>query len=149
MKIVVVGIGHALGGDDFVGIRVVDELSYEVEEENVEFITTMDPLRIIYLLEECDFMIVVDAVLGERAGEVYVISSDNYPKHLKPISSHGFGVMFALEAANKMGIDVNTKVKIVGITINEIVMYEDKLSSDVEKAIPKAKEIVKELIYNR
>lgn len=147
MKIIVVGVGHALGGDDFVGIRVVEELSYEVKEKNVEFLTTMDPSRIIYLLEECDLMIVVDAVIGEKAGEVYIIPPGDYPKHLKPISSHGFGVVFALETARKLGIDIDAKVRIVGISISEIAMYEDKLSQDVEKAVPKAKEVVKKLIY--
>ncbi|MCS7299472.1 MAG: hydrogenase maturation protease [Spirochaetia bacterium] len=148
MKVVVVGVGHALGGDDFVGIRVVEELSYEVKEKNVEFLTTMDPSRIIYLLEEYDLMIVVDAVIGEKAGEVYIIPSGDYPKHLKPISSHGFGVVLALETARRLGINVDNKVRIVGITISEIVMYEEKLSQDVEKAVPKAKEVVKKLIYS-
>ncbi|MGC8767349.1 MAG: hydrogenase maturation protease [Brevinematia bacterium] len=146
MKIKIVGIGHALGGDDFVGIKVVEELSNEIFDDNIEFITTMDPSRIIYLIEESDLMIVVDAVIGEKEGEVYIINYENFPKYLKPISSHGFEVPFAVETAKKLGIDISKKLKIVGITIKEIVMYSDELSEEVRKAIPKAKEVIKKLL---
>lgn len=142
----VIGVGHALGGDDFVGIRVVEELSEEIQLDNVEFITTMDPSRIIYLLEDVSFMVIVDAVIGEKAGEVYLIDYEKYPKYLKPISSHGFEVTFAIETAKKLGLNVDNKIKVVGITIKEIEMFSDRISDEVSKAIPKAKSLIKELI---
>lgn len=146
MKVKVVGIGHALGGDDFVGIKVVEELSDEIQYPNVEFITTMDPSRIIYLIEECEFMIIVDAIIGKKEGEVYLINPEHYPKYLKPISSHGFEVTFAIETTKRLGINTDNKIKIVGITIKEIVMYSDELSEKVRNAIPKAKKVIKNLL---
>lgn len=147
--ITVVGVGHALGGDDFVGIKVVEELSEEIENNDVNFITTMDPSRITYFLEDSDFLIIVDAVIGNEPGRVYLIEYDSYPKYLKPISSHGFEVTFAIETAKKLGVDVDKKVEIVGITIRDIVMYSDELSDEVRKAIPIAKDIIKKLIKEK
>ncbi len=146
MKIKVLGIGHALGGDDFIGIKVVEELSEEISNPNVEFITTMDPSKIIYLLEDTDMLIIVDAVIGKKPGKVLLINWEKYPKNIKPISSHGFEVTFSIETAKKLGININNKIKIVGITINQIVMYSDEISEEVRKSIPKAKKIIKNLI---
>lgn len=146
MRIKVIGVGHTLGGDDFVGIKVVEELSNEAQNDNIELITTTDPSKIIYLIEECDFLIIVDAVIGEKEGEVYLIDPSKYPKYLKPISSHGFEVTFAIEIARKLGIDTDNKIKIVGITIKNAALYSDELSENVRKAIPRAKEVVKKLL---
>jgi Ni,Fe-hydrogenase maturation factor len=50
----VIGVGHALGGDDYIGIKVVEELSNEMDSDEVEFVTTNDPSRIIYLAEDSE-----------------------------------------------------------------------------------------------
>ena len=142
----VVGVGHALGGDDCVGIKVVEELSNEVDSDEVEFITTNDPSRIIYLAEDSDKMIIVDAVLADEPGKVFVVDSDSYPKYLKPISSHGFEVPFAIEVAKKMGFLEGKKIMIVGISVESIQMFEEKISDAVLKAIPEAKRVVREII---
>ncbi|MEN2997728.1 MAG: hydrogenase maturation protease [Brevinematia bacterium] len=146
MKIGVVGVGHALGGDDFVGIRVVEELSEEIDEPEVEFITTMDPSRIVYLLGDTEYMVIVDAVFGDTAGEVHLIDHAEYPFNLKAISSHGIGVPLAIEMARSLGIDVEAKVRVVGISITEVRMYDDTLSEEVKKAIPVAKRMIMEII---
>ncbi|MCX8029005.1 MAG: hydrogenase maturation protease [Brevinematales bacterium] len=148
MKLAVVGVGHALGGDDFVGIKVVEELSEEIKNSNIEFITTMDPSRIISILEDYDFVVIVDAVFGEKAGDIVLIDYKNYPTSLKPISSHGFEVPLAIETAKKLGIDVDKKVRIIGITITEIVLYEDTLSKEVNLSVNEAKNVIKSIISN-
>jgi len=142
----VIGVGHALGGDDYIGIKVVEELSNEIDSDEVEFVTTNDPSRIIYLAEDSEKMVIVDAVLADEPGKVFVVDSDSYPKYLKPISSHGFEVPFAIEVAKKMGFLEGKKVVIVGISVENIQIFEEKISDVVLRAIPEAKRTVRELI---
>ncbi len=142
----VIGVGHALGGDDYIGIKVVEELSREMDSDGIEFITTNDPSRIIYLSEDTDKMIIVDAVLADEPGKVFIVDSESYPKYLKPISSHGFEVPFAIEVAKKMGFLEGKKVVIVGISVETIQAFEEKISDVVLKALPEAKKVVRELI---
>jgi hydrogenase maturation protease len=142
----VIGVGHALGGDDYIGIKVVEELSNEMDSDEVEFVTTNDPSRIIYLAEDSEKMVIVDAVLADEPGKVFVVDPDSYPKYLKPISSHGFEVPFAIEVAKKMGFLEGKKVVIVGISVENIQIFEEKISDVVLRAIPEAKRTVRELI---
>jgi hydrogenase maturation protease len=142
----VIGVGHALGGDDYIGIKVVEELSGEIDSDEVEFVTTNDPSRIIYLAEDSEKMVIVDAVLADEPGKVFVVDQDSYPKYLKPISSHGFEVPFAIEVAKKMGFLEGKKVVIVGISVENIQIFEEKISDVVLRAIPEAKRTVRELI---
>jgi len=142
----VIGVGHALGGDDYIGIKVVEELSNEMDSDEVEFVTTNDPSRIIYLAEDSEKMVIVDAVLADEPGKVFVVDPDSYPKYLNPISSHGFEVPFAIEVAKKMGFLEGKKVVIVGISVENIHIFEEKISDVVLRAIPEAKRTVRELV---
>lgn len=145
MKIKVVGVGHTLGGDDFVGVKVVEEMANSFNDPNVEFHTTVDPSRILTLLEDSDLVVVVDAVLGEKAGEIVVVDSGRYPARLKLISSHGFDVISVIEIAKRLGLGPE-KIKVIGVTIEKVTMFSDKISEEVEKAIPNAIGLIKGII---
>jgi len=142
----VIGIGHALGGDDYIGIKVVEEISEELSIDGVEFITTNDPSRIISLSEDSEKLIIVDAVIADKPGKVFIVDPDSYPKYLKTISSHGFEVPFAINVARKMGFLDGKKIVVVGISIENIEMFGDKISKKVLKAIPEAKRKIIDLI---
>jgi hydrogenase maturation protease len=142
----VIGIGHALGGDDYIGIKVVEEISEELSIDGVEFITTNDPSRIISLSEDSEKLIIVDAVIADKPGKVFIVDPDSYPKYLKAISSHGFEVPFAINVARKMGFLDGKKIVVVGISIENIEMFGDKISKKVLKAIPEAKRKIIDLI---
>jgi hydrogenase maturation protease len=142
----VIGIGHALGGDDYIGIKVVEEISEELSIDGVEFITTNDPSRIISLSEDSEKLIIVDAVIADKPGKVFIVDPDSYPKYLKTISSHGFEVPFAIDVARKMGFLDGKKIVVVGISIENIEMFGDKISKKVLKAIPEAKRKIIDLI---
>jgi len=142
----VIGIGHALGGDDYIGIKVVEEISEELSIDRVEFITTNDPSRIISLSEDSEKLIIVDAVIADKPGKVFIVDPDSYPKYLKTISSHGFEVPFAIDVARKMGFLDGKKIVVVGISIENIEMFGDKISKKVLKAIPEAKRKIIDLI---
>jgi hydrogenase maturation protease len=84
-RILVLGVGNVLYTDEGIGVRAVEELEQEyIFSENV---TVMDGgtlgARLIPPIMDCDFLIVVDAVLSEGApGDVYRLTGDDLRKSL-------------------------------------------------------------------
>ncbi len=142
----VIGIGHALGGDDFVGIKIVEELSKEVALEGVEFLVTMDPSDLLHMLEGAKSVIIVDAIVGCNPGNFSVYTPEEFKNRKTAISTHGFDVITSLEAAKKIGTNITENIRIVGICAKEFRILDDTISEELNIAIPKVKSTILELI---
>ncbi|WP_419779587.1 HyaD/HybD family hydrogenase maturation endopeptidase [Maridesulfovibrio sp.] len=84
-KILVLGVGNILFTDEGIGVKVVTELQKEYSfSENVELMDggTLGT-KLMGPMMECDFLIVVDAVLGnDEPGSVYRLTGDDLRKSL-------------------------------------------------------------------
>ncbi|RLI85321.1 MAG: hydrogenase maturation protease [Archaeoglobales archaeon] len=144
-KIVVVGIGNLLLGDEGFGIRVVEELRKLKLPENVEVHDggTLG-LQILNFLDNADFAIIVDVVKAKgKPGQLFVFEI-NDAKSKPMLSMHDLDLVKAVEIG-KFAYNLPKKIVVVGVEPEKI-EESLELSEGVRKAIPKAVSKVLELI---
>jgi hypothetical protein len=66
----VIGLGQALAGDDGVGLAVLERLGAAGVPDGVELVSARDESALLALLETPAPVVLLDAVLGGRPGEV-------------------------------------------------------------------------------
>jgi hydrogenase maturation protease len=137
-RILVLGVGNPLMGDDGIGPRVVELLQSGYQfAENVELLDagTMS-FAILNLIREADHLIVVDAVrnTGHPAGTVMRMTPEQIAPNQIRHSMHDVALIDVLEAVELMGYSPNAVAIAVQIEcIQEAVL---KLSDCVEAAVP-------------
>lgn len=137
-RILVLGVGNPLMGDDGIGPRVVDllQLGYEFAE-NVELLDagTMS-FSILNLIREADHLIVVDAVrnTGHPAGTVMRLTPEQIAPNQIRHSMHDVALIDVLEAVELMGHAPSAVAIAVQIADMEEAVLE--LSAGVEAAVP-------------
>jgi len=136
-KILILGLGNILLGDEGVGVRIAQQLSSQSLPDEIEVIDGGTAgYELLNLLEGRDKVIIVDAVKTEdKPGSVYkmdlsVLQEDT----TKQLSLHQFGLKNVFKMASLM--DINPEVTLVGVVPKDYQIYHIGLSEDVEKAIP-------------
>ncbi|MBA7511619.1 Hydrogenase 1 maturation protease [subsurface metagenome] len=137
-KIVILGVGNLLLGDEGVGVHLIQKLREMEIGEGIELVdggTSL--LDFIPQREDVSKLIIVDAIkLGGKPGTTYKICVDSsLLKGAKGMTSlHQLGVVETLAIAQKMGKLPPTII--IGIEPKEI-GYGLKLSSEVERKMGK------------
>jgi hydrogenase maturation protease len=145
-KIVVLGLGNLLKGDDGVGVRVIEALQSGPElPRGVECIDggTGGPTLLVYF-EEADALIVVDAVnLAAAPGTVRVFALEEIEDADEParFSLHDVGILPMIELARQLG-RCPPVVRIVGVEPERFDLG-DRLSPVVAVAVSVAVEVVR------
>jgi hydrogenase maturation protease len=167
MKILVVGLGNPILGDDGVGWRVVDQLmaifrskttdilSSHVSRTNGKNLIEFELLAIggLHLMEHLvgyDYAIIVDSIIPSNGetGKVVVLSID----HLTDLqvghmtSTHDTSLQNAMKMGRMLGAQLPDQVDIVGIKVEQNFNFSEDLSSKVEMAVPVAVEAVANLL---
>ena len=144
-RISVLGIGNPLKKDEGAGVRIAEELLARYEfPDNVQVIDvgTMG-LSILPLFQECDYMIVADAVdgTGHPPGTVVLMSPEDVAPNQVMHSLHDVRFADVLQTAELIGCSVHATV--VGIQIEEMSLTADvDLTPPVEAALPSAVEAI-------
>jgi len=125
-KVLIVGVGNILMGDDGIGVHVVNEVSKSGLPEGVEIVDAgTSGLAASPLLENAESLIIVDAVdSGMQAGYVVKIQKIQVKELLKddhraPLSLHEFDIFHALKMIElTTGKEINATL--IGIQIHSI-----------------------------
>jgi hydrogenase maturation protease len=137
-KIVIMGVGNLLLGDEGVGVHLIQKLREMQLGEGIELVdggTSL--LDFIPQAEDVSKLIIVDAVkLGGKPGTTYKICvDDSLLKGAKGITSlHQLGVVETLAIAQKMGKLPHTVI--IGIEPKEI-SYGLELSPEIVREMGK------------
>ncbi len=148
-KIVIMGVGNLLLGDEGVGVHLIQKLREMQLGEGIELVdggTSL--LDFIPQAEDVSKLIIVDAVkLGGKPGTTYKICvDDSLLKCAKGmISLHQLGVVETLAIAQKMGKLPHTII--IGIEPKEI-GYGLELSPEVERETGKMVNLILEEVRN-
>jgi hydrogenase maturation protease len=135
----VIGIGQAMAGDDGAGVaaaRRVRELSAAIE-----IVEVAEPSALIPLLRDgADPVVLIDAVVDTGVpGRVLHLEPGMQSRRAKLLSSHGVGVMDAIELARILDPPrVAPRIEIIGITIARASRHGDALSAPMAAAIEPA-----------
>jgi len=136
-KILILGLGNILLGDEGVGVRIAEQLASQSLPDEVEVIDGGTAgYELLSFLEGREKVIIVDAVkTSDKPGAVYKmdlsILEEDATMHL---SLHQLGLKNVFKIASLM--DINPKVTLVGVVPKDYQSYKIGLSQEVEKAIP-------------
>jgi hydrogenase maturation protease len=143
-RILVLGIGNPLVGDEGIGVRVAEELMTSWRfPEHVDVIDagTMG-MSMLGLFSEYDRIVVIDAVdgTGEPAGTILRMDPDGLAPNQVLHSLHDLKLADVLQAASLTGVEPD--VEFVGIQVEEMAELVTELTPALEASIPHAVEEV-------
>lgn len=138
----VVGVGQRFAGDDGVGREVVDRL----RAQGISATGVDDGAGLLnILMSGASRVLVIDAVVGGGVpGTVRVLDRADLEDGPRPVSSHGIGVLEAVELGERFNSDL--EVTLIGISIQPPSSLREGLSPEVAAAVGEAAKRVTSLI---
>ncbi len=122
-RLLVLGCGNPLAGDDSAGAEVVRRLS-SIPNQNCDFLVVLFPgVELLDVLVGAEAVLIVDAVAsGAAPGTLHLIpwpAQSIEPRAVSSLSSHGWGPIETLKLAVALGKTL-PPVMILGIEIGEL-----------------------------
>lgn len=144
----VIALGQAAAGDDGAGFAVLEELCRRGVPEGVELLKATDATALISLLETAAAVVLVDAAVGAAAGDVIALDERGLREHgVHPLSSHGMRVSEAIGLARLLAPErISPSIHVVALTIARPDRFALGLSPVVAAAVPKAADLVLDLV---
>ena len=146
MDTVVVGLGNVLASDDAVGVEVVRRLAAELLPADVRLVEAATPgLDLVPMLLDFDKAVLVDAIgRGSRPGAVHrLVEEQLSAPGQRPLSAHGISVLDALEVGRILYPErMPRETVLIGIEVENLDGYQDRLTPAVRAAIPAAVQAV-------
>jgi hydrogenase maturation protease len=144
-SILILGIGNILLRDEGAGIHVVNSL----EEEGYARADLMDGgtggFHLLGFIQSYKTIIIVDASLDDfETGHVRILKPRYAKDFPKQLSAHEIGLKDLLDAAFLLGSA--PEIFLVAISVKDFQDMGMELSEEVSEAIPRAKEMINELI---
>lgn len=137
-KVLVLGVGNYLMGDEGVGVHVI----YEMEEiETPDYVDVLDGgtggFFLMNYFDEYPVVIFLDATMdGQPAGTVSVIRPKFAADFPSALSVHDVGLKDMIEAIYLQ--DKRPDIHLVTISIEQLVPMNMELSKEVEACVPDA-----------
>ncbi len=147
-KILVLGIGNYLMGDEGVGVHTIHALSKIDLPKNVDIIDGgTGSFDLMPILSQYPLVIFVDATMDSKpAGTINVI----YPKFAKDfptvLSAHDVGLKDMIDALEFQ--DELPKIVLLTVSIKEMIPMTLELTKDVNDSIPKVVERIVDILEN-
>ncbi|KAB2878541.1 hydrogenase maturation protease [bacterium] len=148
MKILVLGIGNVLMGDEGAGVHAIRELEKQTWPENVHFLDGgTGGFHLLEYLQHYKKIIMIDATMdGQPPGTLRIIRprfSSDFPKAL---SAHDIGLKDLVESAailNHM-----PEVHLITVSIEKVQPMKLDLSPDIQNVLPKITKSVQEILHS-
>ncbi len=147
-KVLILGLGNILLGDEGLGIRALKELEEDfIFEEGTELLDGgTGAFFLLPYLEKTDYLLVIDAIkTGASPGSVIFESIEKLPQEtLEKLSLHEVSLLDLLHLLEFKGKKLE-KIVIAGIEPKRLEVGTS-LSSEVEKSLPCLKEMVLQVL---
>lgn len=145
-RILILGMGNILLGDEGVGVRAVEYIEKQKLPENVDLLDGgTGGFTLLSEIQKYDEVILIDATLDENPiGNFRVIKpkySSDYPKAM---STHDIGLKDLIESASVM--ENLPTLHLIIVTIKDIQPMDLNLSPEIEKKLPDVYTTVLELL---
>lgn len=135
-KILILGIGNYLMGDEGVGVHVIKSLDAKSFPENVILLDGgTGGFHLLSYFQEYPKIIMIDATMdGSPAGTIKIITPKFASDFPSALSAHDIGLKDMIESMHLLGN--MPKIYLITVSITEIKSMVMELSEDVKKAIP-------------
>ncbi len=145
MKTLILGIGNTVLSDDGVGCNVAQRLQKKLRRRSDITVkeTSLSGLSLLDEIAGYERLIIIDAIQtrGGKPGAIYKLTPSDFKTGRMAII-HDLGLVSTLELGRKLEMDMPREVVIFAIEAKEMAAFSEKLSSEVEKVVPKAVEVV-------
>ena len=140
-RILVLGLGNTILGDDGVGILVVREMRKTWRElPHVECMeASLGGMVLLDLVAGFDNLIVIDAIMTDDAnppGFVYELAPGDLGDAVRPYASHVLDLQTALELGKRLGRKMPSTVKIFAVKIEDNGIFREGLTPPVAGVLP-------------
>jgi hydrogenase maturation protease len=149
MRILLLGLGNPLLGDDAVGLKVTalvrerldGSLGVDVQEEEA------GGLRLMERMTGYDRVVLVDAaVTGGAPGTIRRLEPDDLPTQRTGVA-HGIDLPRALALGRQLGYPMPTEVRIVAIEAESVLEFRHDMTAAVAAAVePAVAAVLEELL---
>lgn len=150
LKILILGIGNILWGDEGFGVRAVE--AFHRRFETPANVTVLDGgtqgLYLVHFVEEADYLLVFDAIdYGLEPGALKIVRDEEVPKFTgsKKMSLHQTGFQEVLSAADLLG-HYPQKLALIGCQPLDLENWGGALTAPVQDAIDAAVEAGAQLL---
>lgn len=148
MKILVLGIGNVLMGDEGVGVHAIRELEKKNWPDNVHFLDGgTGGFHLLEYLQHYKKIIMIDATMdGQRPGTLRLIKprfSSDFPKAL---SAHDIGLKDLVESAAIL--DHLPEVHLITVSIASIQPMQMNLSPEIQNVLPNITKSVEDILLS-
>lgn len=146
MKILILGIGNLLMGDEGVGVHTIRELEKISLPANIDLLDGgTGGFHLLEYFQTYKRLVMIDATMdGEKAGTIKLIKPKFASDFPKALSAHDIGLKDLVESAAILGS--MPEVYLFTITISEIKSMTMELSDEVRNAVPSVIEQIITLI---
>jgi hydrogenase maturation protease len=151
-RVVVIGIGNTILGDEGVGVHVLDKLRQEKIPDKVELIEGgVGGIALLTFIRGAGLALFIDALAGTKPGSIHRFTQDDLEGKIKtmlhPMSLHDIGLPEMIKIGNTLYPDEMPKeIVIYGIEITKLQRYSTRLSERISASVHKVvKLIVNEL----
>lgn len=146
MKTIVLGVGNPILQDDGVGIHVIEEIrKRELKDSDISFdIAFTGGLNLLDMMRGYEKVILVDAITREQSapGEVKRFSVHSAAS-LHSTNPHDVSLAEALSLAHNLGeTSLPKEIILIGIVVRHSYDFGEKLSAEVQRAVPTAVRMV-------
>ena len=145
-KILVLGIGNVLMGDEGVGVHTIKELEKKSFSENVILLDGgTGGFHLMAYFQEYENVIMIDATMDKKpTGTLSVIEPKFASDFPKSLSAHDIGLKDMIESITLLG--TLPKIYLIAVTIDTIKSMYMELSPKVKESIPVVIEKIDELV---
>jgi hydrogenase maturation protease len=119
--ITVLGVGNPIMADDGLGLELLARLRETRPDPRVQYVDGgAGGMELVMVVEDCDRLLVLDAVAGTPPGEVVTLRGDQVPRMLaSKLSPHQVGLLDVFAAVRLLGREPS-EVEVVGVTPAEV-----------------------------
>jgi len=147
MRTRIICFGNPILTDDGVGVHIARGLRDKLSAQNTDIDvieSAVAGLALLDLMTGWERVVLVDAVQlpDHKPGDVVRLDPNKGPLSLRLCSVHELDVPTVLRVGPQMGYPMPTEVVIVGVQASDLCTFSDKLSAEVQAAVPHAIESV-------
>ncbi len=147
LRITVLAVGNTIMADDGVGPAVLQRLlELRGADDRVHFEDGgLGGMNLLEVVENCDRLLLLDAVAGDQPGQVVRVGGDQVPRLLSAkLSPHQVGVLDVLTAARLLKKEPEL-IEVVGV-VPEIVDLQVGLSPLVSASVEPAAHLAAQIL---
>jgi len=142
-RVLILGIGNVLMGDEGIGVHVVNAVEKAALPPGVDCLDGgTGSFLLLEPMQEAEKVILIDATCdGEPAGTIRRLTPKYSADYPPTLTAHDIGLKDLLDAFYLMG-ETAPEVSLYAISIPPLQEMEIELSPEIKKVIPRAAQLV-------